>query len=297
MPTRRQTRSATMEADMQQADSMSRMADMFEQLLARQNNNRETFKPPIFKGKGDVELFINRFMEVAQANQWPDPATLLHLKECIQDEANVCARYTSIDSVIAALRSRYGMTIREARTKLTSLKRDPKTSLQQHGIEVERLINVAHPELPESYRTEMMIDTFCTTIGNGYLQRHLLTVNTPTLEDAIKAGNEYLQIPVGNNRQYSSTSVVHTNVDSIIEENVQKSADTELTKILKMLETMNGRIEKLEKPRNKDNRSNINKNEISCYKCGHKGHIQRFCPTSNMSKQAQQKTENSQGPQ
>ena len=38
------------------------------------------------------------------------------------------------------------------------------------------------------------MDSFASTIGNGYLQRHLLAVPSETLEEAVRAGNEYLQI-------------------------------------------------------------------------------------------------------
>ena len=94
--------------------------------------------------------------------------------------------------MVAALKSRYGMTAREARAKLACLRRDPKMSLQEYGSQVERLVAIAPVELPEQYRQEMIIENFCTSIGNGNLQRHLSAMPTPTLEDAIRAGNEHL---------------------------------------------------------------------------------------------------------
>ena len=97
------------------------------------------------------------------------------------------------------------MTAQEARAKLACLRRDPKTLLQEHGSQVEQLVAIAHAELLEQYRQEMIIDNFCTSIGNGNLQRHLLDI--PTLEDAICAGNEYLQITVVNNRYCLSTTM------------------------------------------------------------------------------------------
>ena len=100
--------------------------------------------------------------------------------------------------MVAALKSRYGMTAREARAKLAYLHRNPKTSLQEHGSQVERLVGIAHAELPKQYRQEMIIYNFCTSIGNGNLQRHLLAIPTSALKEAICAGNEYLQITVVN---------------------------------------------------------------------------------------------------
>ena len=61
-------------------------------------------------------------------------------------------------------------------------------------MEVERLVNLAYPTLPDVHRATMALDLFCSSLGHAYLQRHLLAVPTPTLADAVQAGNEYLQI-------------------------------------------------------------------------------------------------------
>ena len=73
-----------------------------------------------------------------------------------------------------------------------------KTTLQEHAAEVEKLVNLAHTDLPAEYRTNMLVDVFSATLGNAYLQRHLLAVHAPTLELAVRAGNEFLQIQPTN---------------------------------------------------------------------------------------------------
>lgn len=40
----------------------------------------------------------------------------------------------------------------------------------------------------------MALETFSNILGNTYLQRHLLAIETRTIEDAVRAGNEFLQI-------------------------------------------------------------------------------------------------------
>ena len=46
----------------------------------------------------------------------------------------------------------------------------------------------------------MALEVFANTLGNAYLQRHLLAVGPRDLDEAIRAGNEFLQIrPVGTN--------------------------------------------------------------------------------------------------
>ena len=44
------------------------------------------------------------------------------------------------------------------------------------------------------------METFCNTLGYLPLQRHLLAVPIHTLEDAVIAGNEYLQIKPASDR-------------------------------------------------------------------------------------------------
>ena len=55
-------------------------------------------------------------------------------------------------------------------------------------MEVQRLTDIAHPNLPAEYWTNMVLDTFLNSLGNATLQRHLLVVNTPTLEVAVWDG-------------------------------------------------------------------------------------------------------------
>ena len=271
MPTNREVRRSEAEADLRYADSFNRMTDMFENLLRSHRTERtDSFKPPTYDGSGDVELFIQNFMEVAEANQWSSIATKLHLKESLKESAKECARYATTDAIVAALKSRYGMTAREARAKLACLRRDPKTSLQEHGSQVERLVAIAHAELLEQYRQEMIIDNFCTSIGNGNLQRHLLAIPTPTLEDAIRAGNEYLQITVVNSRNYPPTAM---SVDAAPADLTHNAVSTfALTEVMKAIQNLNLRLDRLEER---------NKAELQrCYGCGQTGHIRRNCVTS-----------------
>ena len=52
------------------------------------------------------------------------------------------------------------MTTKEARTKLAGLRKTCRATLQEHAMEVERLTNIAYPDLPDYTRQKMAIDTF-----------------------------------------------------------------------------------------------------------------------------------------
>ena len=180
---------------------MDRLAALLERVLTPEDRPAARqpyqFPAPSFDGTGDVELFIQQFGEVAAANEWTEAATLLHLKGSLKGEAYQTTRYPTLQEVFQALRGRYTMTPREARATLARLRKDPQTPLQLHAVEVERLVAVAHAELPAQYRQGMVIDLFCTSLGYPALQRHLLAVALPTLDAAVQAGNAYLQVQTG----------------------------------------------------------------------------------------------------
>ena len=94
-----------------------------------------------------------------------------------------------------SLRARYGLTPREAGARLAGLRKESRTSLQEHATEVERLVGVAYHGMEQEQRREMTVETFASTLNNPPLQRHLLAVATPTLEAAVRAGGEYIANP------------------------------------------------------------------------------------------------------
>ena len=158
------------------AAMMDRLTEAIERMGQNNDRRHRDFEAPTFNGKGDVELFIRQFTDVAETNDWSAMATLLHLRRALQDGANECSRSRDVRDIFASLRARYGMTAREARAKLAGLRGDSKTTLQEHSAEVERLIGIAYAGFPEEMRRTLCLDTFSSTIGNGYLQRHLLAV-------------------------------------------------------------------------------------------------------------------------
>ena len=76
----------------------------------------------------------------------------------------------SVHAVFSTLRARYGMTYREAWTRLASLRRSTHITLQAHAMEVDRLVELAYEGLPDAQKLEMAVELFCSTIGNTALQ-------------------------------------------------------------------------------------------------------------------------------
>ena len=75
----------------QAADPVNRLAELLEGAL-QMNAPRDRFKAPRYDGKGDVELFIAQFQEIAQANQWDVGTSLISLRLALEKDAVECSR-------------------------------------------------------------------------------------------------------------------------------------------------------------------------------------------------------------
>jgi hypothetical protein len=248
--------------------------------------NRREFKAPTFDGSGDVDYFIRQFAEVAEANEWAMPAAVIHLRASLTSRAADCGQAGTLDGIFTALRVRFGVTTREAKARLMSVKREYRTTLQEHAAEVTRLVNLAYADLPVGYREQMCLDTFSGTLNHGPLQRHLLAVNAPTLQGALQAGTEFMQIRGGstgaNIHTIDGAAPAYLKGDTLedTEEEPSKVApvatqpmDTLLQAILKLTEE----VQKLKKPAQPGNQPR--RATRTCFGCKKEGHFRRDCPT------------------
>ena len=107
-----------------------------------------------------MEDFIQQFQEVAIANDWSGMATLLHIHTNLKDDVCRCGSHATLEEVLEALRSKYGLTIRKAVSRLSRLKRETKLSLTQHATEVKKLVDAANADLTRIHRHEITLDLF-----------------------------------------------------------------------------------------------------------------------------------------
>ena len=177
------------------ADPMGRLADVLERLVAAPRAaHREEYKAPHFTGESDVEYFISQFEDVADANQWDQEATWMHLREALREGARDCGQAATVRGIYAGLRARYGLTPREARNRLNNLRKEYRTPLAEHASEVKKMVERAYGDLPRENQEQMILEHFLNTLDNSYLQRHLLAVDPQTLEEAVRAASEWQQI-------------------------------------------------------------------------------------------------------
>lgn len=265
-------------------DSIGRLASLLEQAWPSQAvanpgaRPPSPFRAPVFDGTGDVELFIGHFEDVAEANQWNPHATLLHLRGSLTDEAKDCSRPRQADQIFAELRARFGITPREARTRVNGLKKDYGVTLHAHAVEVTRLVSIAYRELPEAMRDELALESFCSTLGNVRLQRHLLAVHTPTIADAVRAGNEFLQIRSGPGYpgvQSTEGPAGPAEVRPV----AMKTPDPAVVEcMLKTMQAMLAKMELLTSTKPPSKPEHRPKQVGRCWECGQEGHRHYKCP-------------------
>ena len=258
--------------DQEDLPTMDRLASALERLSSAQPSpaRREVFKAPDFMGDGNVEGFIQQFKEVAMANEGSEMATLLHIRTHLKNDASECGSYSTLEKVLEALRAKYGLTIREARTRLTSLKRDARLSLTDHATEVKRLVEAAYADLPQARRKGMILDLFCNSLNQAYLQRHPLAIRPQSLSEALKAGNEYLQIKPNSNPRVTIRQIdkEEGNPKAV---QVAQSKPTEMEVLLQALRQLTSKIASL-KQTQKTNAPKPNK-KGPCWKCGGNKHL------------------------
>ena len=121
-------------------------------------------------------------------------ATLLQFKEALQGGAREDGRPATTEEVFAAMRSRYGMKPKEARSRLNGLRKEPRQSLHHYAIDVGKLVRKAFGDLPAEVQINMMLDVFCRSLGNATFQRHLLAIRPETLTEPVQRRQEYLEV-------------------------------------------------------------------------------------------------------
>lgn len=88
------------------------------------------------------------------------------------------------------VRTRVGLTAREARPKLVGHCYEYRTSSQAHSTEVL----LAYDRFEDNQWENMALETFTTILGHPAIQRHLLAARPQTIEEVVWMGNKYLQV-------------------------------------------------------------------------------------------------------
>jgi len=231
-----------------------------------------------------VEQFITEFSDVAAICRWPPRVTLIQLRLCLTGPAKPYEIGQDVDDILEALRARFGLTARDARVQLQSLRRNPKTNLREHATVVERLAQVAFGDLPADSRQSLALDAFFQLINNLGLKQHLLVAEVETMERSLRLGSAYFQAgstcrPGTTAQQVGADDKVSTSPAKIAVHVAKATADEPTDLTMSLVRELLAEIKQLrqqstvERPRGLPTDVDERRRPRVCWGCGSGGHF------------------------
>ena len=236
-----------------------------------------------------MEHFITEFSDVAAICRWPARVTLIQLRLCLTGPAKPYGIGQNVDDILEALRARFGLTARDARVQLQSLRRNLNTNLREHATVVERLAQVAYGDLPADSRQSLALDAFLQSINNLGLKQHLLVAEVETMERALRLGNAYFQAdstcrPGMTIQQVGADDDVLTSPAKTAVHVATAAAEKPNNLTTSLVRELLAEIRQLrqqstvEKPRGSPTNVDDRRRPSVCWGCGSGGHFIRSCP-------------------
>lgn len=171
--------------------------DLMQQLanaIANLGRGRDRFDAPRYSGESGIELFLQQFDDIHQANNWDNATALIKLRGCLEKAAAECGRGATVADIQANLRARFGLTQRQALDRLRTVSKEPGQSFHELGADIERLVRLAYPTMAAADQVSLSIETFRRALDNKGLARHWLAVPCNTMAAIIRATEEYFQV-------------------------------------------------------------------------------------------------------
>ena len=231
---------------------------------------KSEIRPPTFNGEGDLTLFLKQFEDVADANGWTRVQRTLHLRSQLAGDAQGCGHGDDYQEIVDDLHARFGVSRRQARDRLATLKMRASQSIHSQAAEVSRMVKVAFPTLADADQRAMALEYFTRAWDSKGIQRHLLAVAPATMKEAIQAMDDYLAVsgPDQTPRAMPVEPSDLPNQPSALEISLKAMAEavTQQTLLLQqVLERVGQKAARQQK---------------GCFKCGGP-HMQRDCPLNS----------------
>lgn len=244
-------------------------------------------KPPTFSGKTSWSAYLKQFEMVAELNQWTEVVKGIKLATSLQGQAlgvfdNLSEKNkANFESLSAALEHRFGDEMQKElnRTKLRTRIQKKGETLSELGEDIEKLVRRVYGNSSEDLIETLVVENFIQAIYSGETKYQLRLRRPKTIIEAIS-----FAMQVETARGGDSKVVRRAVVEESEEDKWKKMAEIISETIISKLPT--SRVE-----------SSLQRKSVTCWKCGKKGHTERFCrsPVSKKNEQASSQQENRQG--
>ena len=141
-------------------------------------------------------------------NQCSDQESLLHLRLNLTSKARDEGIYSKVAQIYDNLRSRFGLTTKQARDKLGNLKISANKNIHELGSEILRLVKLSYTNMPDTDQDDLAMDKFTAVMNDTGLKRHVIALRPESIKDAVQMTEEYIQV------DYTSTKLTAITVES-----------------------------------------------------------------------------------
>jgi len=151
---------------------------------------RQRIKLNTYDGSSCVEVFVCRFEDIADYNDWDEADKLAHLKAALSGPAEylmAASKGLSYQDMKEKLRRRYSNREQQERFKveLRTRRRRADESLQALSHDVERLVALAYPDTSPETRDVLGRDAFIDALNNTSLEYKIKEREAPTMALAL----------------------------------------------------------------------------------------------------------------
>ena len=235
------------------------------------------FKPEPYSGDGDWGEYLVAFEQFAMFMRWDDPTKATMLGFCLRGPArSVLAGlppHRRIDYAALTEALTQNFSPREQlhlyQAELKSRQRQPGESMTALGRDIARLVRFAYPTADENTRETIGINAFLDALPGTALEvrLHVAKGRPTTLQQAIAYAMEVDAVMEAEARRGHAPRRGNVRMAGTSDDGTLEQLRVELQKAL---DQMRGEMEK------KRQRADRPK-EVTCYRCGLKGHIRKDC--------------------
>ena len=258
--------------------------------------------PDPFDGSGEWEQWIIHFNNCSVVNSWNDEDKLKWLKVRLTGRAQAAfqrlteANRATFTAASAALKERFEPATRKHRylAELQTRRKKKGESWADLADDLKSLADKAYPGLQEEAREQLALHNYLAQLDQPQVAFGVKQKNPESLDAAVSATLE-LEAYVTP----KPLPVMEVGVEGPAEETTVGAVHTS-DKLVDVIKGLSERLDKLESKgasgdwqgrrnqlgsgfnqRSQEDRS-VRRRDITCYRCGRKGHIARYCYSQSM---------------
>jgi len=172
------------------------------------------------------------------------------------------------------------------------MRRDRRTSLEDHANEVERLAQAAFSHATGPERQRLVYNAFFRSVNNPDLQHYWMAANVSSLDEALEMGKAYFQVEGLQGLRFTAHQVVEDETTMLSNPQVAAVAtksleQTQLTMLMNMVKGLQATVTELQRgqagrqaPQVRDD--STRSSQLTCWGCGAPGHVRRHCPKGHL---------------